>query len=640
MISNDPDLADATSFQAVENLLGLEAHWVVVDLFDGLNLDVLCMAAGLVRAPGALVLLAPIDLSSLHDRYAFATEVTGDDGFFAWQLQRLARASACVQYRQDRPAPPVGEFPPAVFGAIDGALTAGQQCLLERVSRWFEQTQSAAFVITANRGRGKSTLLGFIARAEAETGRRVIVTAASRAQASVLLQRAGQHPAVEFVAPDELIQRSQILDLLLIDEAAVLPLGMLEQLLGLARRTLLATTTGGYEGSGQGFLLRFLQRLGHVGYHQASLDQPVRWGQHDLLEQHLNHELMLGHAFESTRPPIDGLDFELCDKWQLRNDRQLLQSIYLLLVSAHYRTRPSDLRQLLEDTQQQVLIARAQDQVVGVLLLLHEGGLDVELCHEVFMGRRRPAGNLLAQMLTAQAGLANFACYQGGRIQRIAVGPKLRRQGIGRGLVDFARDLVGQQGLQYLGASFALDASSLSFWKATGFDLVHIGAAPGRASGRQSVAVLQSGVREIQRLIEQQRNQVLSSLSLLFLTRCNQLDWRDARALLAVVDPGSPLTKTHLEQLQAFIHGHRGFDYSQLLLQHVLLVHHRRLDQLDQDTQRLLIDRILFNRPWPDNPGGLAGGGRKALTRRIRQAVGSLLPESSKAAPQVPENRK
>jgi tRNA(Met) cytidine acetyltransferase len=633
VISDDASIQSATPLRNVDNLLGLEFDVVLLDLSAGLNLDVFCMSAGLVRAGGLLVLLAPERLGEIDDRYSFIGGSPHPGWFIDWQLQRLAQSEIFFNYQRGQPAPDLPSLPVSSLTEIEAGLTREQAELARQLESWLTAHSSALFVVTADRGRGKSALLGYFARRQSSY--RVTVTAASRAQAAILLQHADSQKHIDFMAPDEMIRRNQRVELLLIDEAAVLPMGVLWRCLELADKALLATTTGGYEGSGQGFLLRFLKQLKTGSYTRASIRQPVRWGQHDLLENCLNQELLLRQTPGKVLSLTDAVDYQLYDKQRLREERSMLESIYRLLVSAHYRTRPSDLRQLLEDPNQEVIVARVENEVVGVLLLLVEGGFDRVLCDDVFMGRRRPAGHLLAQMLTAQAGIRNFAMFRGGRVQRIAVESGLRRRGIGRGLVQTARELVEKNGLEYLGASFALDASSLEFWHATGFDLVHIGAAPGRSSGRQSIAMLQSDDTRIKPLIEQQWRELSTSLPVLFLTRCSQLHWQDAQALLALAAPAFSLTPQQKDQLDAFAHGYRGLEYSLPSLQKLLLNESRHLDQLDPDIQRLLIEKIVFNRQGSTLQRGQAQPGRKAILGHLRRAVATLLERGKPPEPRA-----
>jgi len=49
----------AVPFRRLETLLGSEASTVIVDLFEGMNPDLLCIASVLISSGGLLVLLSP-----------------------------------------------------------------------------------------------------------------------------------------------------------------------------------------------------------------------------------------------------------------------------------------------------------------------------------------------------------------------------------------------------------------------------------------------------------------------------------------------------------------------------------------------------------------------------------------------------
>ena len=59
VLSNRQLGTSSIPFNKADACLGGETRLVVLDLFSGFNPDVLCVAAGLVQAGGALALLAP-----------------------------------------------------------------------------------------------------------------------------------------------------------------------------------------------------------------------------------------------------------------------------------------------------------------------------------------------------------------------------------------------------------------------------------------------------------------------------------------------------------------------------------------------------------------------------------------------------
>ena len=72
LLSDRHPQSQAIPFDRAATCLGRESRLVLVDLFDGFDADVLCIASGLVRAGGVLVLLSPppADWDPAADRFA------------------------------------------------------------------------------------------------------------------------------------------------------------------------------------------------------------------------------------------------------------------------------------------------------------------------------------------------------------------------------------------------------------------------------------------------------------------------------------------------------------------------------------------------------------------------------------------
>ena len=381
LVSDRNISATAVPFDKADACLGSEARLVALDLFNGFNPDVLCIAAGLVRAGGILLLLSPPvkDWDLQADRYA------------CWQGETRSLQARFVDYffsllEQDQktgilvtPGTDLGasaSFPELAAlrqTPLEHGKTAGQARCLQRIEQWVTAGQDGIVLINAERGRGKSTCLGLLVR-RLQPSYRVLVTANSKQTCAQLLQLV---PEAGFMAPDRLMQNSPEADLLVIDEAAMIPLPMLRQLARLYPRLVMATTTGGYEGTGQGFMLRFVGALDSQKLMQLGLDEPVRWCHGDQLEAWLNHALMLKPGSPGQPARIEdasGCELELLEHPGDPQNLAVLLQVYVLLNTAHYRTRPSSLRMMMENPDLVLVIARQGSVVVGAALLNTEGG--------------------------------------------------------------------------------------------------------------------------------------------------------------------------------------------------------------------------------------------------------------------------
>jgi len=628
LLSDLDDLGDSCiPFSKADNLLGRDTEIVILDLFSGMNVDVLCMAMGLIKAGGFMVWFCPKDVREYLDPYG-QWQGQAHPRFIHYLLASLQSCPVLAQVTADQIVQDISPLADARMVEFSHRSTPQQAQMLERMDAWLRDNKQKIFILTALRGRGKSTVLGLFASTHKSAGR-IFVTAASRAQASILLACLDNSEDVEFVAPDALVRNQQTIDCLIIDEAAMIPFSLLAECLTRARKVIMATTTGGYEGTGQGFLQKFMKAQQPQDYIHAKLHDPIRWGRQDLLEKHFDKALMFDLEDVVPEGLSTSVEYSVISKQDLIQDLATLKAIYGLLVSAHYRTRPSDLRQLMDDDAQRILVARTEGVIVGVMLLNQEGGFSAELTQEIFMGRRRPPGHLLAQMITAQAGIKDFAQWQGLRIQRVTVHEKYRRKGVGLQLVNKAFELVRQENLDYLGSTFALDSIVTPFWQAAGLELVHISAGRGKSTGRQTVALVQSDLPDVKRSIQLMKQKIQRDLQLWLPGYCQNLMWQDVMGLLQLANLNLPLSALDRDEIYAFSQGFRGFDLSQAALQRILISKVDRLVLLKANEQQLLVEKVLLNRPWTACAGFKANIGRKALTQKIRHLVTDIQNENS-----------
>lgn len=625
LLSNREQLPEAIPFSKAETCLGSETRLVAVDLFDGFNPDVLCIAGGLVQAGGVLLLLSPAACywDTQADRYArWQDDKRSARAYFAEYFFATLQQDASIGVSLtpgSMPAAP-SPLPQLQPTAIENGQTAEQSSVLRQIEQWIGAKRAAIALISAARGRGKSTCLGLLVN-RLRSQFKILVSANSRQSAAALLRQA---PAADFVAPDQLLRECPAADLLIIDEAATIPLSMLHQLARLYPRQVLATTSGGYEGTGQGFMLRFVATLEAGDLRSYQLERPVRWCHDDLLEAWLNRTLMLKpEALPAAESQISVGD---CDIDVLREPGSatawpVLRQVYALLNSAHYRTRPSDLRMLMENPDQVLIVARRHDFVLGVALLNREGGFDTALCEEIFFGRRRPQGHLLAQMLTAQAGLKGFGRYRGLRIHRIAVAAACRRQGLGTRLVSRAMQYAREKSFDYLGASFALDAETANFWRQVQCRLVHVSYASGKSSGSHSIAVLRPVGDKLGPEIKLLQQRIQQQLPIWMTQFLQTMDAAQVVALLRYADYQATPSESERLEIEAFASGNRGFEICFASLQKFVM---QRVAHSLFEPDSLLIEKAVQNRRWSLLERESGAEGRRQLQQRLRGLVDDL----------------
>lgn len=478
---------------AVGNLLGSEFKHGIFDATQGLHAEALAAIAGTLAAGSLLVMMVPDwhhwpeldDMDSL--RWNQCSQPISTPNFIRHFQRQVMSDSEVLLFRQHH----AFNVEPAVsrptWSRPDGLPTAEQQRLLTDLSL----VQQGIYVLIADRGRGKSALAGMMARDWQGRGKCWLT---APAQASTETLRAWSDGNVSFFSPDGLLERCRAtppegIDWLIIDEAAAIPTSLLYQLVTFFPRVLLTTTVQGYEGSGRGFLLKFC--VGLSEFTRLSLDKPIRWADNDPLERVINQILLMdtGNSLVTSATRLKTIS--VLERQQLVEDPHLLNQFYGLLTSAHYRTSPLDLRRLFDAQGMSFSVGLDEENsVIAGLWLIDEGGLSAEMAREVWAGRRRPRGSLVAQSLAAHGSEYLAPRLRSLRIARIAVTFPLRRQGIAKALVTEQIHRAKARGLDYLSVSFGYTDELWLFWQACGFELIHIGSHKEASSGCYSAMAL------------------------------------------------------------------------------------------------------------------------------------------------------
>lgn len=483
-----------------KQMLGREYTLAVLDAHAGLSPDCLAAVSGTVVAGGVLVLLTPTweqwgttpdadyarlasyphdwrTLSShflLHLRSALEEFCDDSAQFFHWHEGEIVSSELL--------------FTPQTTNKNVAPTVEQQECLNRLLPH------CGISVLLANRGCGKSATLGFAAQHWQQENKSVLLVAPSRAAAHNVFFHA--ECELPFCAPDHLLADTHITaDILLIDEAAAIPVPMLLAMLTRFPHAVLATTMDGYEGTGQGFALRFLRELNRCFpmWQRLSLDAPIRWTGDDPLSHWLYKTLLLDAAepeLIEQYGDVAVVVFENIDQQRLAQDKKLLAEIYGLLRSAHYRTTPDDLRFLLDAPA--VLIYRLvlNTQTLAVALLVEEGSMDAGIAEDIAAGRRRPRGHLLAQSLAIHLQWPQFLQQRVSRVVRIAVHTQCQSRGLGSRLLQEVLREQAEQGVCAVGSSFSAAPDVVQFWLKNGFDLLRVGHRRQAASAEPSALVL------------------------------------------------------------------------------------------------------------------------------------------------------
>lgn len=532
--------------------------------------------------------------------------------------------------------------------AVSPCRSRDQQDAVAALLELASQASPCPLVITADRGRGKSAALG-IATAQLlqqRPGYRIGVCAPRPAACTALFERAhallpGATAArnrldhaggtVQFLAADALLAQQPALDLLLIDEAAALPVAVLEKLLRAYPRTAFASTVHGYEGTGRGFTLRFARVLDALapGWRALQLAQPIRWEAGDPLEQFVFDTLLMNAEPAEPNPDISPADcrFAELDRDALIDSPAYLRQLFGLLVLAHYRTRPEDLYRLLDAPELRLFALEQAGQPHAVAVLGREGGFDTAIAEAIYRGRRRPRGHLLAQSLAFHAGVPDAARYQYARILRIGVHPLLQRRVLGSVLLDnLIRTLEREGTLDAVGASFSAGAELLAFWQRAGLQPVRIGLTREHTSGQPSLLVLKPLNETGQAIFTRARQRLEQHWPALHEGALRDLDPALVRQLnLPACHPmAHELNNADREDIDSFVHGQRGYEVCAWPIEKLIArvrENPHLFEQLDTIDRQLLMCKVVDKCDWPTLCRTFKLDGQKAARRQLRQAV-------------------
>ena len=683
-----------------DGLLGRTREAVVLDCHERFVPNALGRAVGAVDGGGLLVLLTPAldEWPAVRDRFddslavpphaiddvtgrfrgrfveslrahpGIAVVSLGEDGGEGDVIERDGLTGGLEDGpdpRSEPTVPPNATFPAAAYEAC---LTADQS----RTVRAFESlsTPGNAVVVEADRGRGKSSAAGLAAGALALAGDDVLVTAPSFRNAAEVFARAaeliggddaegdsaegkgGPHRRgsrridvpgggrVRYLPPAEAAGLPDDPDAAIVDEAAALPVRLLEGFLDERLSVAFCTTVHGYEGAGRGFAIRFRERLldGPLAVRDVRLDEPIRYARNDPVEAWASRALLL-----DARPAVDDAvadaavgdaSYRALDPDDLLADETLLGEAFGLLVAAHYRTEPNDLARLLDAPN---LVARglvAEGRVVAVALLAREGGLGAEARREMYEGER-VRGNMVPDLLTSQLRNEAAAAPRGLRTVRIATHHALRDAGFGSRLLDEVhgefggdeRDDAAAGAVDYFSVGYGATPRLLRFWRRAGYGTVHLSTTRNDASGEHSVIMLRPETAAGRDLLDRHavafRDRERDGLS----DAHRDVDPDVVRGALRACSAPVPvdLTETEWRSVVGASVGPGMYDTAPGAFRDLALAALIEGSELDDRAERLLVRKVLQGRPWDEVADDLGFVSTSACMRALGDAYVPLV---------------
>jgi len=391
-------------------------------------------------------------------------------------------------------------------------------------------SKHVAVVITSDRGRGKSSAVGIAlaglikellkfknkvriaVTASDSSAIQSLMTLAERSLNTLglnykkvvkegdLIELKGDRFSIEYWEPYTVTKLK--VDVVVVDEAAGLPVPLLHKIWRNFNRTIYATTIHGYEGAGRGFSVRFLKRLKEdpktlmITY---EMKEPIRYSADDPIEKFQFDALLLdAEPDELTSEDIEeikkgNLEYVTYDPEYLFSEtgEKELRSLFGIYVLAHYRNEPDDLGRLADAPHHSIRAVRLRTsgKIVGAAQLAEEGGLSNDLIDELLIGGKIP-GNIIPDRLLKYFRIRELGKGVGWRIVRIAVHIDAQGMGIGSFLLNEIVSEAVKRGYSWVGAGFGLSKELLSFWLKNNFKLLHLSPDRNPVSGEYTALVV------------------------------------------------------------------------------------------------------------------------------------------------------
>lgn len=404
---------------------------------------------------------------------------------------------------------------------IDLSKTVNQaQAILTFIDVISEKSLRSTVTLTAGRGRGKSAALGIaMAGAISHGYSNIFVTSPSPENLKTLFEfifkgfdalgytehmdydiiqstnpafnkaivrvdvKRNHRQTIQYISPNDNHVLGQA-ELLVIDEAAAIPLPIVKKLMG-PYLIFMASTINGYEGTGRSLSLKLIQQLRNQSnskdnsettivsrdskstepeitsrtLKEVVLDEPIRYAPGDPVESWLNTLLCLDVSLsKSAKFATKGTPHpSQCNLFYVNRDtlfsyhpvsEAFLQKMMALYVASHYKNSPNDL-QLMSDApahQLFVLLPPIEDgdnripDPLCVIQLALEGEISKESVRKSLSRGHRAGGDLIPWLISQQFQDEEFASLSGARIVRIATNPEYSGMGYGSRALELLQD--------------------------------------------------------------------------------------------------------------------------------------------------------------------------------------------------------
>ena len=559
-------------YEVSSRYLGTTFQVLIMDLVNDLKPNDVGRLMGIVEGGGLIIYMAPPITEWVRAKTIFRMNLTVPNHpepryiFTKWFIRKLMEHEGIYIFDVDRGKliksgwskkvlEKAREFTRSIEipkGSVfdrelyELALTQDQVNVIKLIEKHLlpkiKKKRHVALVITADRGRGKSSAVGigvvglikeFLKR---KNKVRVAVTAKDPLSVQSLMDLAckaartlglkykvikreeniieikGDRFSIEYWQPYTVLRLN--VDVVVVDEAAGIPVPLLHKIWLKYTRTIFATTIHGYEGAGRGFSIRFLKRLREDPKTELvmyEMKEPIRYSIDDPIEK-FQFDVLLLDAEPDTLDEEDLKEIEEESFEYVKYDPEYLfskkgekelRSLFGIYVLAHYRNEPDDLARIADAPHHSIraLKLKKSGKIVAAVQLAEEGRIPDDLIDELLIGGKIP-GNIIPDRLLKHLRVKEFGRGIGWRIVRIAVHIDVQSKGIGSYLLKKVIEEARERGYDWVGAGFGVSKELINFWLKNGFSVLHISPDRNPVSGEYTALVIYPLSKKWKKLVE------------------------------------------------------------------------------------------------------------------------------------------
>ena len=356
---------------------------------------------------------------------------------------------------------------------------------------------------------------------------------------------------IKYILPTDILL-FKLAELLIIDEAAAIPLNIVKRILPDCV-TFMASTIQGYEGTGRSLSIKLIDEMrnnqkmsGSRILKEISLSQAIRYADNDPIELWLNKLLILdatsAESFEDSLEDPSKLELYMVNRDTLfsyhKGSEAFLKKIMSLFVSSHYKNSPNDLQLLSDAPSHKIFVlckaldkqkkAKGLPDIYCAIQVCEEGGISKDVILTNNKRGLKPSGDLIPWTISEHYQDQEFAHMTSIRIVRIACHPDCQRMGYGSKALELLshyyegkfikledneeieesgdeKEKTGKKKLKpllskledikppfiyYLGTSFGLTNTLYNFWQKNGYKPLYIAMNSNSITGEHSCIMI------------------------------------------------------------------------------------------------------------------------------------------------------